>query len=253
MWQFYKTIDDLLLSLMTSTNGLKSWIYEVKSLRKDYEKVEAILAKKSSKVAASKSKENTYSPVVQENQLEIIFTNIVSELIKTNKENGGLLIVIDEYDQIENSTGFAKLLKSLATNVPKLKFCIVGVASDIHVLMREHGSIERIFAGSIINLPVMNSDEQTEIIFNAEKAVNSQITFKKKAKELLIKLADGHPYFIHLIGKQALEDAFENNYFEIDKQHIENALVVIAEEELDLVLESRYKTAVTTSYQSVLL
>jgi len=92
-----------------------------------------------------------------------------------------VLIIIDEFDQISDPTGMAGLLKSLATNVPKIKFVIVGVAQDIHNLMKEHQSADRLFAGSILNLPPMSEDELTDIVRIAENAISNSIKFSTGA------------------------------------------------------------------------
>jgi hypothetical protein len=94
----------------------------------------------------------------------VIFTNVVADIVSSGVASDGILIVIDEFDQIDNPEGFASFLKALATNVPAVKFCIVGVAADIQSLMRQHESSDRLFAGSMINLRPMNNDELGEII-----------------------------------------------------------------------------------------
>tara|TARA_B100001287_G_scaffold69292_1_gene57025 strand:+ start:3702 stop:4415 length:714 start_codon:yes stop_codon:yes gene_type:complete len=157
--------------------------------------------------------------------------------------------VIDEFDQIEDPSGFAKLLKSLATNIPGLKFCIVGVAQDIQNLMKEHESTDRLFAGSVINLPSMQPFELNEIIDTAENSIGNFIKFDTTARDKLIQLANGHPYIIHLIGKQALRSAHLEPIYELNEEYIVRILSEIAEKEADPVLEGRYKRAVASSYQ----
>ncbi|MEQ1734743.1 MAG: hypothetical protein ABL940_13790, partial [Bacteroidia bacterium] len=159
------------------------------------------------------------------------------------------LIVVDEFDQIKNTSGFASYLKSLATNTPGLKFCVVGVAQDIQNLMKEHQSSDRLFAGSVINLPSMNDDELTSIIKMAESSINKHIVFDDTAVKKIINYSKGHPYMVHLIGKQTFKTAFIEPIYSINENYIVNIVKGIAEKEADPVLEGRYKKAVASSKQ----
>lgn len=160
-----------------------------------------------------------------------------------------MLFIIDEFDQIQDKSGFASFLKALATNVPNVKFCIVGVAHEIQDLMKEHASTDRLFAGGIINLPVMKDEELKEIIRGAEKSIDSFISFDDNATNKVVALAQGHPYMVHLIGKYALRMAYKNVVREISQDSVDATLVGIAESGADPVLEGRYKKAVASSNQ----
>ncbi len=115
--------------------------------------------------------------------------------------------------------------------------------------MKEHESTDRLFAGSVINLPSMDESELTEIIDTAEISIRRFIKFDQTAREKLIDLANGHPYIIHLIGKQALRSAYLEPTYELNDEYILKILSEIAEKEADPVLEGRYKRAVASSYQ----
>lgn len=115
--------------------------------------------------------------------------------------------------------------------------------------MKEHESSDRLFAGSVINLPSMEKNELNEIIDTAEKSIRDFIIFDSSAREKLIELANGHPYIIHLIGKQALRSAYLEPCYELNDGYILKTLSEIAEKEADPVLEGRYKRAVASSYQ----
>ena len=115
--------------------------------------------------------------------------------------------------------------------------------------MKEHESSDRLFAGSVLNLPPMKPNELNEIIDTAENSINGFIKFNKSARDKLISLANGHPYIIHLIGKEALKTAYNEGIYEIDEEYILKTLKDIAEKEADPVLEGRYKKAVASSHQ----
>src|SRR5262249_49374058 len=159
----------------------------------------------------------------------------------------GVLIIVDEFDQIADPTGFAPFLKALATNVPNVKFCIVGVAQDIQYLMKEHKSSDRLFAGTILPVPPMDATELKEIVQIAEEWVGNYIKFSHDAADRIVALAQGHPYMVHLVGKYALRLAFAEDRRSISARDVDATVKSIAERGADPVLEGRYKKAVGSS------
>jgi hypothetical protein len=200
-------------------------------------------------VGTQHSAEETAEPVLTSHSLDAVFTNIVNDIVSEHLSSDGILIVVDEFDQIRDPSGFASFLKALATNAPKVKFCIVGVAADMQGLMKEHESADRLFAGSIINLTPMNEGELDEIISIGEQQIHNYITFTRDARDRLIGLAQGHPYMVHLVGKYALRRAFLDDRKAIGATHIDDTLKSIAESASDPVLEHRYRRAVGASQQ----
>jgi len=243
------TISDLLIRLLTTRDCLLEWIYDIPNASKELGKIQGGIDVKIAKIGSEIGDETTSSKAIQTHEIDVIFQNVISEILKAKIAKNGILIVIDEFDQINDPSGFAKLLKSLATNVPGVKFCIVGVAQDIQNLMKEHESSDRLFAGSVVNLPPMQPQELNEIIDTAENSINKFIQFNKSSRDKLIELANGHPYIIHLIGKQALRSAYLEPTYELSEEYILHTLSDIAEKEADPVLEGRYKKAVASAYQ----
>jgi type II secretory pathway predicted ATPase ExeA len=246
--------NDLLNRLLTTRNCLLEWIYEIPSATKEIAKLngglEAGIPKViTAKVGADLSTETTANSSIQSHSIETIFQNVITDLLKIKIAKNGILIVVDEFDQIKDTTGFASYLKSLATNTPGLKFCIVGVAQDIQNLMKEHQSTDRLFAGSVINLPSMNEQELTSIIKTAEDAIEKHIVFDDSAVKKIVTLSKGHPYIVHLLGKQTFKTAFLEPKYSIDESYIDSILRGIAEKEADPVLEGRYKKSVASSKQ----
>ena len=247
------SIDELLERLITSSNCLADWIYDIPNAKKimvNYSpKFSANVFGVGVELGGTKETETTTSPVISSHSIDAIFTNIVEAITKENLSKNGILIVIDEFDQIPDPTGFASFIKALATNCPKVKFCIVGVAKDIQMLMKEHESSDRLFAGSIINMEPMKEPELREIISNAERYIGNYVIFEEPAIKKIISLAQGHPYMVHLIGKFALRSAFHDAKKSISDDNIEIILRDIAERKADPVLEGKYRTAVASSPQ----
>jgi len=249
---------DLLNRLITLETGLAEWVYDIPKARKEIESLSptikgsvgiSSLASLEGSVGSETVSESVLEPAVTQHTIEEVFVNVVHAIIEADVARDGILIVVDEFDRVKDSSGFASFLKALATNVPKVKFVIVGVAQDIQNLMKEHKSADRLFAGSIIDLPPMSEEELAEIIHIAERSIDEYIKFDTKAINLLISLAQGHPYLVHLIGKYALRLAFERSSETISVRDIDEALRTIATRGADPILEGRYKKSVRSSPQ----
>ncbi|WP_409409715.1 hypothetical protein AAE485_05600 [Acidithiobacillus ferriphilus] len=251
--QAIRNTTDLLERLLTSTGCLGDWVYDIpkaSTIVRGYSpKFSVSVFGAEAALGGEKRTETTTERAVTVHTIETVFTNAVAAIIEQNIATDGILIVVDEFDQIEDPSGFASFLKALSTNVPKVKFCLVGVAQDIQQLMQEHQSSDRLFAGSIISLPSMSMDELKEIIAIAEEAVNSQIKFSPEAAERLAGLAQGHPYMVHLVGKHVFRHAFQAKKESIERQDIDDTMRLMAERGADPVLEARYKKAVASSEQ----
>lgn len=243
------THQELLEKLLTNKDCLSDWSYDIPKARKSLEKYQPKFSIGITSLGGEKATETAAETSQPDHDVETVFTNVVSAIVEQNMAKNGLLFVIDEFDQIQDKTGFASFLKALATNVPGVKFCIVGVAHDIQELMKEHASSDRLFAGGIVHLPAMDNDELKEIIRGAEASINDFIRFDDNATDKVIDLAQGHPYMVHLIGKYALRMAYRNGGTDLSAADIGHTLAGIAESGTDPVLEGRYKKAVASSSQ----
>ncbi|WP_203070347.1 nSTAND1 domain-containing NTPase [Falsiroseomonas ponticola] len=245
--------DALLARLLTSDNCLGPWLYDVPKNRRLINALSPKLSAKifgvGAEVGTSQTIDETRELVVVPQVIEGIFENVVRNLVEQRLTRDGVLIVIDEFDQIKDPAGIGPFLKAMATNTENVKFCIIGVAADIQELMREHESADRLFAGTIIALDPMSGNELSEIIKLAEEKIHNYIKFSDAAQTRLVELAQGHPYLVHLVGKFAFRDAYRNNKHIIESQDIDLVLQSIAENGSDPVLEGRYRKAVASSRQ----
>lgn len=243
--------DELLERLLTSNSCLADWIYDIPSAKKimvNYSpKFSAGVPGLGLELGGTKETDTTAYHAISNHSIDVVFTNVVDAIAKEKIAKNGVLIVVDEFDQIPDPRGFASFLKALATNSPNVKFCLVGVAKDIQALMKEHESTDRLFAGSIIHLDPMSPKELTAIITNAETHINDYIIFTPGAKDKLVSLSQGHPYMVHLIGKFALRNAFHGGKKEITEDDIDNTLADIAQRKADPILEGKYRKAVASS------
>lgn len=244
---------DLLERLLTSSGCLADWIYDIpkasKIVRGYSPKFGVNVFGSEVGLSGEKKTEITAESAVASHAIDTVFTNAVAAIADQKVAADGVLIVVDEFDQIADPTGFASFLKALSTNVPQVKFCLVGVAHDIQYLMKEHQSSDRLFAGSIIPLPSMTTAELKEIMAIAEKSVDKKITFDTAAADRVASLAQGHPYMVHLIGKYAFRLAFQSGKNAITVDDVDATVKSIAERGADPILEGRYKKAVASSEQ----
>lgn len=248
-----QSIEEMLARILASEHGLGSWLYYLPKTAKMIQSLSPSMSAKlfgaGVELNASSDSETVTERVAVPTTMQGIFENVAHDILNSGMTQDGLLVIIDEFDQIKDRTGFAPFLKALATNVPNVKFCLVGVAKDIQDLMKEHESADRLFAGSVIGLKPMQGPELTEIIETAENHVHKLITFGPEARKKMVSLAAGHPYLIHLVGKFAFRDAYKNKLSVVDADDIDRVIRSIAENESDPVLEGRYRKAVASSPQ----
>ncbi|MFN7573183.1 MAG: hypothetical protein ACK5TK_17375 [Betaproteobacteria bacterium] len=244
---------DLLERLLTSAGCLADWVYDIPKATKVVKgyspKFGVNVFGAEVELGGEKKTETASEAALSAHAIDTVFTNAVAAIVEQSVATDGVLIVVDEFDQIADPSGFASFLKALSTNVPKVKFCLVGVAQDIQYLMKEHQSSDRLFAGSIITLPSMSPAELKEIISIAESSIAKAITFESAAADRVVTLAQGHPYMVHLIGKYALRLAFQAGKQTITFEDVDATVKSIAERGADPVLEGRYKKAVASSEQ----
>ena len=245
--------EDLLSGILSSSACLGNWLYDIPKTKKMINSLSPSFSAKlfgiGGEVKTTHTIEETGERVSVIQNIETLFENTVRNLVEENLTRDGILLIIDEFDQITDPSGIGPFLKALATNTERVKFCIVGVAADIQQLMKEHESSDRLFAGTIIALEPMSGAELSEIISIAEKRVSTYFQFTDDARTRLIQLAQGHPYLVHLVGKFAFREAFARNERSIGLSDIEAVLQNIAENGSDPVLESRYRKAVASSRQ----
>ncbi len=118
------------------------------------------------------------------------------------------LVIIDEFDRVEDVQTHARLaetIKHFSDARAETKFIVVGVADTLSGLIREHESLMRSVAQ--IRLERMSDDELDEILERAEQTL--PVRFVPELRRRIVRLADGFPYFVHLIGRHAALAAAE--------------------------------------------
>lgn len=137
----------------------------------------------------------------------------------------GLTFILDEFDLIESiaeKQKFAELVKQLSDQEIESKLIICGISNDVQILIGGHFSsgryIEPIQLGPLTHGATLN------ILDKACDAFGVSVDKEARLRSSLI--ADGYPYFMHLITKNALEIIYENPSlpYEITENTFEHAV-----------------------------
>jgi hypothetical protein len=141
--------------------------------------------------------------------------SIVNHQVKKRMKRDGLLILLDEFDVIQDKTGIGSLIKSLSS--PEIKFGVCGIGRDISALVQDHGSIERLLEQGSLYVRTMSPSESVGIINKAEELFENQISFTQPVKDLIVKYSEGYPYFVQMLGKECVSEANRKNENVIDE------------------------------------
>ncbi len=157
-----------------------------------------------------------------------------------------VLFVIDELDRMADTTGLASFLK--ASSSAALKFMLVGIASNVADLLADHQSLERRLVP--VRVPLMKPGELGQIVVKAQNYLSAQgigIGFSERAVLGLARIASGFPWFVHVLGQQALVDADERGDFEIRSGDVSRAVGSIVDNRFAQQFADMYQTAVRDS------
>ena len=132
-----------------------------------------------------------------------------------------------------------------------VKFGVVGIATSVSELMRDHTSIGRQI--DTIPVPLMPLQELAEILKKGEFVVDHKIIFEEQAANIITNRSEGFPYFTHLLGKEAMVLAFERSSPRVTSQDIEALSKIISEGRLKCIYEDLYHNAVKNSPQREIL
>ncbi len=95
--------------------------------------------------------------------------------------------------------------------------------------------------------------ELFDIISKAEFHVRKKIVFDERAKQTIVEKAEGFPYFVHLLGREAMLIAFERVQRTVDGNIVALLGEKIANGRLKTIYENIYHAAVKNSPQRELL
>jgi hypothetical protein len=177
-----------------------------------------------------------YARVV-ENDIVQTFRNFCSSIIqhqvKNRMKRDGLLILLDEFDVIQDKSHFGSLVKSLTT--------------DMQELVTDHGSVERLLEEGAIRVREMSEAEITKIFDRAHELYNGEVTFVRQTVQNIYKFSQGYPYLAQLIGKECLHECNRRSSKVVDEEILESVKNDIASGRAFPTLESQYQRAIGES------
>ena len=131
-------------------------------------------------------------------------------------EDRDVLVLIDELDRLTSDTDRTKLaetIKQLSDRGARTKVMLVGIAETAAQLVAAHPSVQRCLRE--IELRPMSGDEIREII--VENARKCELEFDEEVVEGVVDMAAGYPYFAHLLGLKAAEEAVAGETDRVDQ------------------------------------
>lgn len=138
------------------------------------------------------------------------FRNIIYEIESDFlEEDEGLLIVLDEFDRVQNTSKMGSLIKNLSSR--KVKFLISGIASNYTELLKDHHSTHRQLLNGRIEILPMNKNEVNELFDIVELNSDGKINFNESLREEVYNLSQGYPYFVQMCGQMSLNNFANTN------------------------------------------
>ncbi|MEW6712703.1 MAG: ATP-binding protein, partial [Candidatus Riflebacteria bacterium] len=142
-------------------------------------------------------------------------SSIVSNQVKGRMKRDGLLILLDEFDVLSNKDGLGSIIKSLSSK--EVKFGICGIGQDLHDLVEDHASVERLLEQGAMHVKPMPQPEAIGVLERAEELYKGEFKFEDNVKTLIASASAGYPYFIQMIGKACVSKASSLGLHTADK------------------------------------
>lgn len=241
-----KNIEMLMLRLLSDEDALAPWVPFKVIEKKSSGEIGSKFSVKVIELGGKKTDAITERAQEIEADIVSVFTRACRAVAKTGVAKHGLLIIVDEFDRIKNREGLASLLKTLGPE--GVTFALVGVATTVQDLVTEHESVARQLADGSVHVKPMRDEELSEIFDRAETLLEKKQTFDTTARNWIIKIARGHPFYIHLVGKHALLRAIAEGKSVITEEIAKEALSEISLKGSAPIQETTYKTAIGHSY-----
>ncbi|QPQ54232.1 ATP-binding protein [Allosphingosinicella flava] len=159
------------------------------------------------------------------------------------KHSNKPIVIIDEFDRIEDPAqkkSFAEFIKQISDQDLPIKFIFCGISRDIESLIGQHFSAGRYMAP--VELGPLPHDALWQIFDQAE--ITFGITIDRELKIRAGRIADGYPYFMHLIGDCLLWNMYaEQPQADVATPEIFEKSVQQAVEDAEPMLRDCYDTA----------
>lgn len=249
-----KDIQDLLSRLLNDQNpedGLLRLVPDDGKELVEFERVDEVETGTDLKLIkwGVKGVESTKYAKVVDNDIVQTFRNFVSAIVthqvQQKMKRDGLLIILDEFDVIQNKENIGSLIKSLSSDT--VKFAICGIGNDLTDLVSDHNSVERLLEEGAILVGKMIEHESIEIVKKAEELFKEEIKFEDNVTLTIAHLSQGYPYLVQLFGKECVNKANQRGTNCIDMELFNSVLSDIKTGKSFPTLESQYQRAIGDS------
>jgi len=158
------------------------------------------------------------------------------------------VFIFDEFDRITNNNAknlFADTIKAISDHAINATLILVGVGETIDELIESHESIARSLVQ--VKIPRMNTSELDGII---RKALNELgMNIDNEARQIILQLSQGLPYYTHLIGLNAIRATLLTNSLSVKLGDV-MAGIETAVGDAQHSAVSAYQEAVRSSYKT---
>lgn len=165
--------------------------------------------------------------------------------ILTSSYGQPVLFIVDELDRMVDTRGLASVIKAYGKDVT---FLLVGISSSLSELLADHQSLERRLVP--VGVELMSRRELREVIDQAEQRIRDNgLTYKftPEAKSMLVKLAGGFPWFIHVLAQAALIRVADNGKTAITSDDVAWVTAQIVSNRFAQQFSDMYQNAVRDS------
>jgi Cdc6-like AAA superfamily ATPase len=207
-------------------------------------------------VAIARNGEEIVTPLAAFYDGEIKPDDVRRELESTFKLSDIPIIIIDEYNKIEDATCHALMantIKALSDYAVNATVVLVGVADNVNELLGEHPSIQRCLEQ--VPMPRMNSNERKEILDKIIPRLGMKLHGDALWK--IVNLSRGLPAYVHSLGLYASQAAIQRKTLSISESDVDKAIKRVLEKSEESIQEN-YSKAVHSNrsdslYKQVLL
>ncbi|MGA2435662.1 MAG: ATP-binding protein [Bryobacteraceae bacterium] len=118
----------------------------------------------------------------------------------------GINIIIDEVDELHPTVNFGRFIKAVherlqQQGIAEVTFTLTGQRGVFERLFQEEQAIERIVRH--VPITILSPEESRHILTFAADHAHPPFAIGTEAQELILALATGHPYAVHLLGNAA--------------------------------------------------
>jgi len=190
----------------------------------DYASIWASVAEEMQDKLSDKDDDASRSRLLS-NLEEVVGGQATPNIIRRMLQDAGysFIIVIDEFDRLRDRDAIGQMadtIKALSDHWVNATLVIVGVADSLDELIHEHASIDRALIQVLVRR--MNTDELDAIISNGLGAVG--MTIADRARAFIVRIAQGLPYYGHLLSLTSAFAAIANERTEIAFEDVMSGL-----------------------------